>query len=86
MEASFSVTRDSFRLEAWGEELKKDLLLPQGNYRIRYSSKDFGLAEDQGKFEEGDIEFYLIDIWESKVGKDKIIKTTKEIESQRRIL
>ena len=79
VEASFSVGNDAAWLEAWGGELKKELNLPIGDYKIRYYAKDFGLAEEHGDYEEGNIEFYKIDIWPSKIAEDKIIKITSEM-------
>lgn len=78
VEASFSLENEGIWLEAWAGEFQQKFNLSIGDYRIRYSAKDFGLAEDQGCYDEGDIEFYNIDIWPSKIQKDKIIKVTSE--------
>lgn len=78
VEASFVVSDSAMILEAWGEALKQDTLLPPGEYRIRYSAINFGAAEDLGKFEDGDIECYDVDIWPAPYAEDKIIKVTSE--------
>lgn len=78
VEASFTVSDLPMKLEAWGGELVKDTELSPGTYRIRYGAKNFGVAEELGKFEEGDIECYDVDIWPAPYSKDEIIKVTSE--------
>jgi hypothetical protein len=78
VEASFIVPPSGLNLEAWGEEVKIKLGISQGSYKLRYSVKNFGLAEDTGQYEEGNIEFYHIDIWPAPISQDKILKNTSE--------
>ncbi len=78
VEASFKVSDSGIRLEAWGEEVKEKMPLLPGTYRIRYSAKNFGLAEELGKYDEGDVEFYRIEIWPAPYAEDNIIKVTTE--------
>lgn len=78
VEASFAVPARGLVLEAWGEEITKKMDLSPGSYRIRYSAVNFGLAEELGKFDEGDIEIYNIEIWHAPHSEDKIIKATTE--------
>lgn len=78
VDASFTVPESGLTLEAWGEELTQNIDLRPGSYRMRYSAVNFGLAEDLGKFEEGDIEIYSIEIWPAPCSEDKIVKATRE--------
>ena len=78
VESSFTVPESGLALEAWGEELKKNIDLLPGSYRLRYSAVNFGLAEELDKFEEGDIEIYSIEIWPAQYSEDEIVKATTE--------
>lgn len=78
VEVSFSVPEAGIKLEAWGQEIIKETNLPQGSYRIRYSAKNFGKAEETGQLDEGDIEFYVVEIWPAVYSKDRIIKSTSD--------
>ena len=74
VEASINVLSSSLFLESWGGEVKKELGLTPGTYRIRYSAINFQKAEELGKFDEGDIELYSVKLWPAPYSSDEIIK------------
>ena len=78
VEASIEVVDPNIALESWGEEKKVELGLTPGTYRLRYRALDFGKAEDLGLYDEGDIEFYCVDIWSAPFSGDQIIKVQSE--------
>lgn len=78
VEASFSLDDTSLSLNDWNGDISIPLQLPPGEYRVRYSAFDFGKAEETNQLEEGDVEFYKVDIWPAQTQGDVIIKVTSE--------
>jgi hypothetical protein len=81
VEVPFQVTRDikfnlvDFNGDPWGNSIP----LRAGNYRIRYSAKNFHATEEKSSVEEVDsslLECYELIIWPSEINSDEIIKNT----------
>ncbi len=83
VEASIHIPDSGVVLKDWNAQIVKNIELPAGCYRIRYSATNFREAENFDKYSEeeierGDIECYTIDLWPANYLQDEILKVTRE--------
>ncbi len=79
VEASFEVSDSSFSLNDWNGDISLPMNLNPGTYKVRYSVIDFGKAEESGLFEQGNVEFYKVEIWPCPLENDKVLKVTSDL-------
>ncbi|MEM1206912.1 MAG: hypothetical protein AAGN66_27010 [Acidobacteriota bacterium] len=78
VEASFQVSSGGGSLVGWAGSPSIPLELNHGDYRVRYSAKNMGAAEESGDFDAGDIELYRVEIWPDSLRDDRVIKVTSD--------
>lgn len=80
VEASFSVPQTGeLILWDWNGNLSEPLAIEPGQYRVRYSARNFGVAEDlyDAPDDEAPIEHYEVVFWPAPREPDAILKVTR---------
>lgn len=81
VEAPFLVSDSPVALYEWGEASGQPLLLPEGQYRARYSARNMQAGNDQDTSvdDETIIDEYRLQLWPASAGPDQVIRQTSAI-------
>lgn len=79
VEVSFQFLAPGVVLRDWDGNKVCDIPLVNRSYRVRFSAKNYGVAEDLGRFEDEDpMEKYLLQFWPAPAAPDVVIRQTRE--------
>jgi hypothetical protein len=80
VEASFTMPESrQLGLSDWNGEIRREVPIAPGTYRIRYSAVRFAEAEDvpEAENDANPVEQYEVVFWPAAAGPDKVLKVTR---------